>query len=208
MQRYILTGTPGAGKTAILRQLERLGQVVVDEAATDVIALDQARGIAEPWRDPGFIDRIVALQRQRQILAADLPSPVQFFDRSPVCTYALATFLGHPPSETLLAELARIERERTYQPDVFFIDNLGFCTPTEARRISFEDSLRFERVHEERYRTLGYRCIRIAPGSVARRAERILCAVPRLSANAMGVSGLSDDFDEPLPQSELDGFSA
>lgn len=42
MPRYILTGTSGAGKTAILRQLELNGHVVVEEAATDVIALENA----------------------------------------------------------------------------------------------------------------------------------------------------------------------
>lgn len=54
MKRFILTGTPGAGKTVLLRQLEQDGFGVVEEAATDVIALQQAQGIAEPWTDPGF----------------------------------------------------------------------------------------------------------------------------------------------------------
>ena len=49
MRRFILTGTPGAGKTAILRQLEIEGFSVVEEAATDVIALEQAKGVGEPW---------------------------------------------------------------------------------------------------------------------------------------------------------------
>jgi predicted ATPase len=49
MKRYIVTGAPGAGKTAIIRQLELEGFSVVEEAATDVIALWQAEGIAEPW---------------------------------------------------------------------------------------------------------------------------------------------------------------
>ncbi|MDB5359232.1 MAG: hypothetical protein JWO51_529 [Rhodospirillales bacterium] len=48
MRRYILTGTPGAGKTSIVRRLEVLGHAVVEEAATDIIALDQVEGIAEP----------------------------------------------------------------------------------------------------------------------------------------------------------------
>jgi hypothetical protein len=39
MKRRILTGTPGAGKTSILRLLERLGHSIVEEAATAVIAL-------------------------------------------------------------------------------------------------------------------------------------------------------------------------
>lgn len=48
MKRFIVTGAPGAGKTAIIRQLEHDGFSIVEEAATDVIALEQARGIAEP----------------------------------------------------------------------------------------------------------------------------------------------------------------
>ena len=49
IKRYILTGAPGAGKTAIIRELARRGYAVVDEAATDVIAREHASGNAEPW---------------------------------------------------------------------------------------------------------------------------------------------------------------
>ena len=66
MKRFIITGAPGAGKTAIIRQLEREGFSVVEEAATDVIASAHARGEAEPWTDPLFIDAVADLQRQRQ----------------------------------------------------------------------------------------------------------------------------------------------
>lgn len=52
MRRFILTGTPGSGKTALLRRLEIDGHAVVEEAATDVIALRQAEEIDEPWREP------------------------------------------------------------------------------------------------------------------------------------------------------------
>jgi predicted ATPase len=48
MPCYILTGAPGAGKTAVLRLLEVSGYRVVEEAATDVIALGHALGRAEP----------------------------------------------------------------------------------------------------------------------------------------------------------------
>jgi predicted ATPase len=42
MKRYILTGAPGEGKTAILRHLELDGYGIVEGAATDIIALEQA----------------------------------------------------------------------------------------------------------------------------------------------------------------------
>jgi stage III sporulation protein SpoIIIAA len=49
MKRYIVTGAPGAGKTAIIRQLELDGFSVVEEAATDIHALWQAKGVAGCW---------------------------------------------------------------------------------------------------------------------------------------------------------------
>lgn len=173
MARYILTGAPGAGKTALLRLLERRGCAVVEEAATDVIALEQALGRPEPWTDPGFIDRIVALQVQRQRLAGD-----GVFDRSPICTWALGEFLGFPPSPALRAEIERIEAEQIYEAQVFFIQNLGFVTPTAARRISYPDALRFEAVHLEAYRRFGYELVMIPPGDLAARADQVLANTP------------------------------
>jgi predicted ATPase len=130
-RRYILTGTPGAGKTTLLRLLETRGHAVVEEAATDVIALAQARGMAQPHLAPSFIDDIIALQKRRRLQASACVSEVQFFDRSPICTWALGVFLGYPPSAALRHEIERIEREGIYQRPVFFIRNLGFCTPAE-----------------------------------------------------------------------------
>ena len=73
-----------------------------------------------------------------------------------VCTAALAAYLGHPFSPFLSSELERIKNEAVYQKRVFFIRNLGFITPTEARRISFEDTVRFDKIHEETYRDFGF----------------------------------------------------
>ncbi|MFE2724047.1 AAA family ATPase [Kitasatospora sp. NPDC059327] len=173
MRRYILTGTPGAGKTAILRRLEYDGYPVVEEAATDVIALRQAGGEPEPWKEPSFVDAIAALQRRRQELAASLPGAVQVYDRSPVCTLALARYLGHPVTPVLARELERVQDGRIYQKQVLFVRNLGFVTPTDARRIGFEESLRFEEVHREAYTELGYACVFIEPGPLPERAAAV-----------------------------------
>ncbi len=173
MRRFILTGTPGAGKTAILRQLEIEGFAVVEEAATDVIALEQAKGVAEPWLEPEFIDKVANLQRARALCSGHLGEEIQFHDRSPICTVALAEFLGYPLSGVLSRELQRLERERPYERRVFFIRSPGFVTPTEARRISLEDARRFETLHERTYRAHGFDLIPIAPGSVLDRVAAI-----------------------------------
>jgi predicted ATPase len=177
MRRFIITGAPGAGKTAIIRQLELDGFSVVEEAATDVIAKAQARGTAEPWKDSSFIDLITNLQRRRQIRASCLPGEIQFHDRSVVCTAALALYLGYSLSSTLARELERIKTEAIYQRRVFFIRNLGFIKATEARRISFEEALRFERIHEDTYRQFGFELVSVEPGNLLDRVKAIKAAV-------------------------------
>jgi predicted ATPase len=174
MPSYILTGAPGAGKTAVLRLLEAVGYPVVEEAATDVIALGQAQGCAEPWNEHEFIAKVITLQRRRRDAVAHLArNRGVFFDRSPVCTLALSRFLGRPAPGLLTREISRILAGGVYDPRAFFIRNQGFVESTAARRISFEDSLAFERLHEQTYRDLGFQLTDVPPAPLAARAAAI-----------------------------------
>ena len=177
MRRFIITGAPGAGKTAIIRQLELDGFSVVEEAATDVIAAAQAQGTVQPWTHPSFLDAIARLQKDRQIRASYQPDEIQFHDRCVVCTAALAIHLGYPFSPFLASELERVKKEAIYQNRAFLIRNLGFITPTEARRISFEETVRFEKIHETTYRDFGFELVSVDPGSVEERVSKIKAAI-------------------------------
>jgi predicted ATPase len=174
MKRYILTGTPGSGKTSILHELKRQGYSVVEEAATDVNARELGLGHSEPWLQPDFIDSIIRLQKQRQFEATRSHDELQWYDRSPICTLALSRYLGYAASPSLLEEIERIEREEIYQRRVFFIEHLGFCQPTEVRKITFEESLLFEKIHEETYASLGYDLLKIPPEALSQRVHRII----------------------------------
>jgi predicted ATPase len=182
--RYVLTGTPGAGKTAILRLLERAGYQVVEEAATDVIALEHALGRPEPHMSPGFAHAIVTLQRRREERAAAGAGAdaVMFVDRSPVCTLALCRHLGVPVPALVATEVDRVVAQQPYAA-VFFVRNLGYVEPTAARRITFEDSLAFEYVHELTYRELGFEPIEVPAGPLSWRAA-LICAAAGLPAPA------------------------
>lgn len=179
MPSYVLTGAPGAGKTAILRLLEVSGYPVVEEAATDVIALGNALGHAEPWHDPDFIDRVIALQRQRNDAIRAPEGATVFFDRSPACTLALSRYLGFTTSKLLDDEVSRVVAEGTYEPMVFFIRNQGYVRATAARQISLADSLVFERLHEQVYRDLGFELVEVRAGPLADRVALIRQTVSR-----------------------------
>jgi predicted ATPase len=168
-----VTGAPGAGKTAIIRQLELDGFSVVKEAATDIIALWQAKGIAEPWTRPGFIEAVAGLQQAREQRSASVADLVQFHDRSVVCTAALADYLRVPRPQNLLQELERLTTQNVFERRVAFLMNLGFVTPTEARRISYEETVHFEQAHERVYGDLGFEIIYIGPGSVLDRVREL-----------------------------------
>lgn len=180
MPFYVLTGTPGSGKTAALRLLEVSGYEVVEEAATDVIALGHALGQDEPWQVQDFIDKIITLQRQRQECVRAAPGDAVFFDRSPICTLALSRYLGFTSSRLLTSEVSRVMRKGKYDTTAFFLRNQGFVKHTAARRISFEESLVFERLHQEAYRDLGFRLVEVPAGPLADRVALIEATVSQL----------------------------
>lgn len=109
---------------------------------------------------------------------------LQTYDRSPICTHALAKYRGRPVPEKLSAEIDRITRERIYEQQVFFIRNIGFREPTAARRISFQESLLFERIHEQSYRQYGYDLVDVPVDDVANRVAMITDAISQLASEA------------------------
>jgi predicted ATPase len=173
MRRYIITGAPGAGKTTILAALRDDGYAVVDEAATDVIARRHARGVDEPWRDEDFVDEITLLQRDRQQQPPPPATPVQVFDRSPICTLALAHYIGRPATPTLAREVERVVAAGIYEPRVFIVRLLGFITPTAARRITLAQSVRFEGFHEQAYRDHGFELVEVPAAAVEERVRLV-----------------------------------
>ncbi|MGN9768879.1 AAA family ATPase [Micromonospora sp. SD12] len=191
MRCYVLTGAPGAGKTTLAEALRRRGWPVVAEAATDVIAAQQARGVAEPWQEAGFVDAVARLQRERRE-APGAYGTVRIHDRSPLCTLALARYLGRPPGRVLVEEVQRVLRDGAYERPVFLVQPLGFVTPSAARRIGYAESLAFARVHEEIYHAHGHRLIAVPPAPVRAR-------VALVEKHLRHLAGLPPDRAEGVP---------
>jgi predicted ATPase len=176
VRRYVLTGAPGAGKTTLIDALRERGHAVVAEAATDVIARRHATGSSEPWTEDS-LDEIVELQQSRERAAT---GDVIFFDRSPLCTQALARHVGLPVTTALRAAVA--QAVQTYQTQAFLVRPLGFVVKTAARRISYADSLRFATVHEDVYTEHGFTLLDVPKAPIADRVA-IIEAAARLDGH-------------------------
>ncbi|GAA0269325.1 hypothetical protein GCM10009539_65600 [Cryptosporangium japonicum] len=149
------------------------GYSVVEEAAGDVIAQQQALGVDAPWEGAGFVDAVVRLQHERQQQLPVDSDGVQLFDRSPICTLALARYSGLPTTRALRAEVNRIVQSGIYQPLVFFVARWGPVGPTSARPITEADAKRFEEIHRTAYESCGYELVDIPPGELDHRADLI-----------------------------------
>ena len=181
---YVLTGAPGAGKTALLEELRCRGFAVVPEAATDVIGALQQTGIPEPWTLADFVDQVLAEQLVRARQAARFgPSRSVIFDRSPVCTLALARQLGQVPGPTLVraSDAARGD----YAGGAFFLADLGFIERTAARRISYSAARAFGHRHLDAYRERGFELIDVPARPVTTRADMVESAIRERSRGAL-----------------------
>jgi predicted ATPase len=173
LKRYILTGAPGGGKTALAHALRQRGYYVVEEAATDVITIQQAQGVEEPWQRTDFLESITRLQRHRQIAPVRVTVDTQIYDRSPLCTLALARYLRRPVPLLLTEEVTRLINEQIYERSVFLVQPLGFITVTAARRIRYQDSVYFHQVHAAVYREHGFELVDVPAAPVAEPAALV-----------------------------------
>jgi predicted ATPase len=124
-----------------------------------------------------FLIKIVEMQRDRQLCCAADGARVQIFDRSPICTLALARQLGQPVPPPLAAEIERITAARIYERRVFFLRPIGFIVATAARRISYADSLVFEAAHEKAYREHGFEIADVPPAGIEERAATVAALI-------------------------------
>lgn len=79
--RFIITGGPGFGKSAVLSVLAARGYDFRDEAARQIIKDNMTSNPAVlPWVDRVAFDRLQVVRMERDYLSADVTRPT-FFDR-------------------------------------------------------------------------------------------------------------------------------
>jgi predicted ATPase len=135
---YALVGGPSSGKTTILHELEKRGEAVIHEAATDFIMDKIQAGISEFWKEESFTLEILHIQLEREQPWLSKSGRV-FADRGIFDFYAFAMANGLAGTKTLARVneiLNPIDLNQRYQA-VFFIlphsDNFS-TVQTEVRR--------------------------------------------------------------------------
>ncbi|WP_293352859.1 AAA family ATPase [Phenylobacterium sp.] len=166
---FVLTGGPGVGKTTLIRHLQGLGELVVEETARAVIRDQLARGEpGVPWIDPALFANLTA---ERDIAIFDgMANETRrvFFDRGIVDSYGAN---GTTPS----ARIVEAVRTRRYNSRVFVLPPWREIYETDdERRQDWAEAERTFEIIQARLPMLGYRPVVLPKASVEARAAFVL----------------------------------
>lgn len=171
---YILTGTPGTGKTTLIDALRRSGKVCVNEPARLVLREQLAMdGPALPSKSPELFVQAMLERLVKNYSELKLISETVFFDRGIPDLIAYAVRFGVPPTEFEQASM-----DYRYNTKVFLLSPWkDIFVNDDLRRLSFEASLEFHASIVEAYEKLGYQLIDVPFASVHERMDFILGSV-------------------------------
>lgn len=145
---YAITGAPSSGKTSIIEELEKRGEPVIHEAATDWIKTKISLGNPRPWEEESFTLDILKLQLQREVPYLSMDGRV-FIDRGLFDGYAFAMNLSLAGTQTLasLNEILNpIDLNERYKAVFFVLPYEADFSPlqTEVRRENAQDAAKLE----------------------------------------------------------------
>jgi len=168
MQAVVLTGAPGAGKTAVLEALGARGYATVGESARTIIRDRKNRGLS-PRPEP--------LEFAQEVFRADVSkyeqarqrSGLVFFDRSAIDALGMLSELGP------VSELASCLETYRYHHDVFVFPPWAAIYRSDAERDqTFAQAVEVQQRICEWYRHCQYRLIDVPFASVAERCDYIV----------------------------------
>jgi len=165
---FVITGGPGAGKSALIAELARHGFATMPEAGRAIIQ-DQVEigGSALPWADrSAFAELMLSWELRSYRSASEMPGPV-IFDRGvpDVAGYLRLCELPVPDHVKRAAELYRYHRRVFLAPpwpEIF--------TRDAQRRQTFAEAQATCEAVSEAYLSLGYELISLPLAPVEERA--------------------------------------
>jgi predicted ATPase len=173
MQAVVLTGAPGAGKTAVLQALASRGYATVSESARTIIRDRKRRGLSPRPEPLEFAHEIFRTDVSKYEEARQTAGLV-FFDRSAIDALGLLSQLG-----PVLELASRLEAYR-YHHDVFAFSPWPAIYRTDGERDqTFEEAVQVHQRICDWYRHCRYRLIEVPFASVAERCDYIVAHLTR-----------------------------
>ncbi len=164
MRRYVITGAPGTGKTALVEALSDLG-TIVSEPARELIAEHRLEtGEASLDGSPDlFVERLVARSVDKFESADE--GGITVYDRGiPDCAAYAAVFGVDPGAALRAAAKYRYEEPVFLAPpweDIYTVDDM--------RRATFDQVVDFHHAIVDAYESLNYDTVELSKSSVANR---------------------------------------
>lgn len=170
----IITGGPGAGKTALLDELQRRGFQTVPEEGRRIIKEQIAlNGQGLPWLNKKYFAELMfdASVERFQEISSGYDSKIIFFDRGILDTLGYLKLENIPVSEEMKIKSA----EMIYHKNVFILPPWKeIYENDQERKQTFELAVStFYRI-KETYLDYDYHVIEVPEGTVEERADFIL----------------------------------
>jgi predicted ATPase len=170
MPGVVLTGGPGAGKTALLSELGTRGYAIVDESARAIIAERIARGLSARPELPIFAREILRRDVERYRRLAPGPEWI-FFDRGVLDAIALLQEVDPLPME----DLQRLLSAHPFHALVFILPPWESIYTNDAERDqTFAEAVHVHGKLQRWYHSCGYRVHEVPRLSVQQRADHVL----------------------------------
>ena len=174
IQKYIITGAPGTGKTTIINSLKKEGYSCTEEISRELIAEQLSiRGNILPWKDQISFENQIANRRYKQYL--DSPENcICFFDRSSIDCIAYLN------SNKLKAtsQINQIIKNCIFNKTVFYTPIWEEIYKNDSeRQESFNQSIKIDKHLKDSYIKFRYTIIEIPKTTLDKRINFILSQI-------------------------------
>jgi predicted ATPase len=171
-RRIIVTGGPGAGKTSLIKALERRGLPCTFETGRAIIRGQvEVGGAALPWADREAYARLMLVMDSHIHAGAEVISGPVFFDRGVPDIVGYLRLCGLPIPDDLAAAALALR----YDPLVFIAPPWPeiYIHDTE-RRQDFAEAARTHAAMAQVYAELGYGLVDLPRAAVEDRVDFVL----------------------------------
>jgi predicted ATPase len=169
---FVITGAPGAGKTALLRELEQRGYRCVEEVARQIIQEQvRDRGDALPWANTARYADLMLSRSIESYLAHTPAAEITFVDRGIPDYFGYARLIGLVDADKmkLACDRHRYNGRAFLAPawrEIYHTDN--------ERKQTFEEAVAVQHMCAAIYEECGYECIELPKVDVQERAAFVL----------------------------------